>query len=113
MGEDGSRSSDGNHRTTHDREIMRTALSGMTVDQLRELRSTIIRLKHLPFTKLVETLFTQQTVQNSDEVEAPPQIYRDDHAFVRDSGGHYESKATRELCEDVEMILRERNGATN
>ena len=53
---------------------MRTALNGMTVDQLRELRSSIIRLKHLPFTKLVETLFTQQTVQNSDEVEAPPQI---------------------------------------
>lgn len=113
MAEDGSSSSDGNRRTTHDREIMRTALNGMSVDQLRGLRSTIIRLRHLPFTKLVETLFTQQTVQNSNEVEAPPQIYWDDHVFVRDSGGHYESKATRELCEDVEMILKERIGTTD
>ncbi len=93
-------SSSDENRTGHDREIMRSALNGMSVDQLRDLHSAIIRLKHLPFTKLVETLFTQQASGN-------------DHAFVQNSSGHYESKATRELCEDVEMMLKARVGTTD
>ena len=105
-------SGDDDSQAVHDRETMRAALNGMSVDQLQELRSTIIQLKHLPFTKLVETLFTQQALRDGEDV-SPSQIYRDDHAFVQDSGGHYESRATRELCEDVETILKARVGKTN
>ena len=48
-----------NDKTARDREVLKVAMSTMSVDQLRELRSTIVRLKHLSFTKLTEVLFTE------------------------------------------------------
>ena len=41
------------------------ALSGMTVDQLVELRATARRLQHLPFPRLVNALFNQELEESA------------------------------------------------
>lgn len=83
----------------------------MSTAQLQELHTTIIRLEHLPFTRLVETLFTPQAVQGSG-AELPTEIYRGSCVSVQDLRGQYGSKAKQDLREDVETILKARIATT-
>ena len=77
----------------------------MSLDQLRELRSTIVRLKHLPFTKLTEVLFTESPPSEGDHTGSA-RICEDSPAFAYEFRGHCEAEATRTLFEDVESILK-------
>lgn len=88
-----------------DRETLKATLRTMSVGQLRELRSTIVRLKHLPFTKLTEVLFTESQ-QPSTEQANTSRVQEDSPTFAYEFRGHCESEATRTLFEDVEAILR-------
>lgn len=90
---------------TDDRETLKAALNTMSVDQLRELRTTIMRLKHLPFTKLTEVLFTESPPSESD-FAASARTREDSHAFAHEFRGHCESETTCTLFEDVESILK-------
>ena len=45
--------------TQTDRAVIEGALAGMSAAELIDLRTTAHRLKHLPFTRLVEALFSQ------------------------------------------------------
>ena len=90
---------------TEDRKTLKAALSTMSLDQLRELRSTIVRLKHLPFTKLTEVLFTEFPSSEGD-LTGSARICEDSHAFAYEFRGHCEAEATRTLFEDVENILK-------
>lgn len=93
------------NRAAHDRKTLKTALRTMSVDQLRRLRSTIIRLKHLPFTKLTEVLFTES--QDAEPTGSRSgRVQEDAPAFATEFRGHYESEATHSLFEDVEAILK-------
>ena len=88
-----------------DRETLKAALRTMSLDQLRELRSTIVRLKHLPFTRLTEVLFTESPPSEGD-LTGSARICEDSPAFAYEFRGHCEAEATRTLFEDVESILK-------
>ena len=94
------------NRETNDRKTLRQALGTMSVDQLRKVRSTIIRLKHLPFTKLTEALFTEPST--TDEQMGLAQVHEEDSASDYDSRVSHVSAATRALLEDVDDVLRAR-----
>lgn len=96
-----------------DRQTLRLALGTMSSEQLRALRSAIIRLKHLPFTKLTEVLFTEAQ-EIGEQPGASGRIQEDAPKFAYNAQGHFESGATRGLLEDVERLLRAReNGGQN
>ena len=97
------------NRETNDRETLRQALGTMSLDQLRKVRSTIIRLKHLPFTKLTEALFTEPST--TDEQMGLAQVREEDSASDYDSHGSRASTAARALLEDVDDVLRARKDA--
>ena len=96
-------------RAEHDRKILNQALEGMSVDQLRRLRTTIIRLKHLPFTKLTEVLFTE--AQDTGEQTGSDRTQENHPAFAEDFHGHCESEANRVLFEDVQTVIRAKEEA--
>ena len=101
----GKKSGTRQNRAAHDRETLKTALHTMSVDQLRRLRSAIVRLKHLPFTKLTEVLFTESQEPGTKDSHSG-RVQEDAPSFASEFRGHCESEATRSLFEDVEAILK-------
>ena len=49
-------------RTEADRAVIERALAGMSAAELIDLRTTAHRLKHLPFTRLMEALFSRRRI---------------------------------------------------
>lgn len=86
------------------RTMLRRALATMSSEQLDELKSTAHRLKHLPFTRLVEVLFTEADEEpGNDPVHTEHKSPK--HNFAGDSAGECRSDFLRDLFEEIDRAL--------
>ncbi len=86
-----------------ERAIIERALSGMSGPELIDLRTTAHRLKHLPFTRLIEALFSQDAARGEDRVEGGDRGQV--HNFAGEAGGHCQSNFVRDLFRQIEEAL--------
>ncbi len=86
--------------------MLRRALATMSIGQLVELKSTAHRLKHLPFTRLVNVLFTEAA---DDRARAERESHK--HNFASESAEECRSVFLRDLFEEIERALAPRSRA--
>ena len=90
-------------RTEIDRAVIESALAGMSDAELIDLRTTAHRLKHLPFTRLVEALFSQAASRTEGGREDGDS--NREYNFAGEESEHSASEFVRELFRMIERAL--------
>lgn len=90
-----------------DQKLLRNALSGMTTEQLMNLRKTAHRLKHLPFTRLVEVLFLEAEDWGEGNTEGPGRNLPE-HNFAGESTNECHSNFLSDLFMEIERAMDSR-----
>lgn len=75
----------------------------MSAAELVNLRTTAHRLKHLPFTRLVEALFSQAAARS--EGSAEERDCNPEYNFAGEQNEHSRSEFVRELFRQIERAL--------
>ena len=75
----------------------------MSTAELLDLRTTARRLKHLPFTRLVEALFSQAADRSQASGEGGDGVL--EHNFAGEDTKHCQSEFVRELFRQIERAL--------
>ena len=90
-------------RTEADHAVIDRALAGMSATELIDLRTTAHRLKHLPFTRLVEALFSQAAsrTEKGGEDDDPDREYN----FAGEESERSESEFVGKLFGMIERAL--------
>ncbi len=82
--------------------MLRHALATMSVEQLVEVKSTAHRLKHLPFTRLVNVLFTE-AADDRDQLRSEHESPK--HNFAGESAEGCRSVFLMDLFDEIERAL--------
>ena len=92
-----------NEQNETSRAVIERALSGMSAEDLVDLRTTAHRLKHLPFTRLVEALFSQSADRGEDGADGRER--NQEHNFAGELSGDCQSEFVRDLFRQIEQAL--------
>ena len=75
----------------------------MSTAELLDLRTTAHRLKHLPFIRLVEALFSQTAARNDGSMEEGDCTL--EYNFAGEQEGRAQSEFVRDLFRQIEAAL--------